>query len=423
MFSLILYGRKSLELQKWRHFIFSVSLFKKASNSFSSASANVSSRDVRKGNNFTVSYLVESLALTPKLAESILRKVGCEDKGNLDSVLSLFRSHGFTDPQLSSIVTDYPQVLIADAERSLAPKFQFLKSRGASTSELTEILSKVPRILRIKKDKAFSIYYDFVKEVIEADKSFIKLPQFSLQEGSRQENKLRNILVLRDLGVPQKFLFYLLLSNFQNVCGKERFEETLKKVLEIGFDPTTFKFVQALYLLYQMSDKTRQEKLSFYKRLLGFAVDEVWAMFKKNPSFLMLSEKNVLSSIEAFLGQGFSRDELKKMVKCHPQCLNYNAEMLKKKIEVLVKDMNWKVKAVVSNPSVLDYSLEKRTIPRCNVIKALMSEGLLGTELPSIGSVLVCTNEMFLNKYVMKHDGDKKLVAKLMAIFTGGHVS
>ncbi|CAH8389877.1 unnamed protein product [Eruca vesicaria subsp. sativa] len=432
MYSLILHRRRSLELQKCiphlrvaaKQILFSAF----SNNPFSSSATSAPEDGPRKDQNFTVSYLVDSLGFTTKLAESISRKVSSERKANPDSVLSLLKSHGFTDSQLSSIVTSYPQVLIADAESCLAPKLQFLKSRGASTSELTEILSKVPKILGLKKVKAFSLYYDFIKEVIVADKSskLEKLSQSSLLESSRQENKLRNILVLRDLGVPQKLLFSLLMSNFQTVCGKERFQETLNKVLEMGFDPTTFKFVQALNAVYQLSDKTTQDKVSFLCTRLGFAVDQVWAMFRKNPSLLTLSENNILKSIEAFLSLGFTRDEFATLAKGHPQCLNYSPGMVKKKTEFLVKEMSWSLKALVSNPSVLGLSMEKRIVPRCKVIKALMSEGLLGTELPSIGSVLVCTNEMFLNKYVMKHDDDvddKKLVAKLMAIFTGDLVS
>ncbi|KAF8119020.1 hypothetical protein N665_0001s0076 [Sinapis alba] len=427
MFSLIIRGRNSPELQKWRNFRASLNFLQNPSafsSSFSSASA---AADVspRKGNNFTVSYLVESLGFTTKLAESILKKVtSAEAKcNNPDSVLSLLRSHGFTDSQLSTIIRTYPRLLSLDAESSLAPKLQFLTSRGASTSELTEILSKVPKILGIKKDKALSRYYDFVRGIIVADKSSeFETLSHSLPEGSAQGNKLRNVLVLRDMGVPQRLLLPLLISNHHACCGKEKFEETLKKVVEMGFEPTTFRFVEALRMLYQLSDKTIQEKLSFYQKL-GFSVGDVWEMFKKNPSFLPLSEKNILNSVEAYLGLGFTRDEFAMLVKCHPQCFNYSAELVKKKTEFLVKTMNWPVKAVVSNPTVLGYNLEKRTIPRCNVIKALMSKGLLGSELPSLGSVLVCTDHAFLKRYVRKHDDDKMLVAKLMTIFTGDHVS
>ena len=61
--------------------------------------------------------------------------------------------------------------------------------------------------------------------------------------------------------------------------------------------------------------------------------------------------------------------------------------------------------------------MDKRIAPRCEVIKALMSKGLLGSELPSVSSVLACTDHMFLKKYVSKHD-DKVFVDELMAIFT-----
>lgn len=45
-----------------------------------------------------------------------------------------------------------------------------------------------------------------------------------------------------------------------------------------------------------------------------------------------------------------------------------------------------------------------------------MSKGLIGNELPPVSSVLSCTDEKFLSKYVMKHD---ELVPELMAIYTG----
>ncbi|ESQ29232.1 hypothetical protein EUTSA_v10023505mg [Eutrema salsugineum] len=397
MYSLILHGRRSLALQKWRNFRVSAKLLQNSSafsNSFSFASAaHVSPQDGRKEQTFTVSYLVESLGFTRKLAESISKKVSSEGK---------------------------------DAEKSLGPKLQFLQSRGASTSELTENLSKFPKILGMRWEKAISVYYDFVKEIVEADKSskHVKLCH-SLPEGSQQENKLRNVLALRELGVPQSLLFYLLTSNAKAVSGKEKFEESLKKVLGLGFDPTTSKFVHALCVVQGWSDKITQEKVSVVCKKLGFDVDDVWAMFKKCPLFLALSEKKIMNSVETFIGLGFSRDEVAMMVKRFPQCIGYSAESVEKKTEFIVKKMNWPLKAVASHPQVMSYSFEKRIVPRCNVIKALLSKGLLGnreSKLPSMECVLKSTNEVFLKKYVRKHE-DKELVTELMAIFTKDRVS
>ncbi|XP_024016712.1 transcription termination factor MTERF4, chloroplastic-like [Eutrema salsugineum] len=423
MYTLILHGKRAIELQKWRNLRDSVRLLQNAfafSNSFSTASAaaQVGPKDGRKGNSFTVSYLVDSLGLDTELAESISRNVSFEDKGNPDSVLSLFRSYGFADSHISNIITGYPLLLIADAETSIGPKLESLQSRGASTSELTEILSKVPKILG--KDRSFSVYYDFVKEIVEADKSskFKKLCHSPLPQGSKQENKIRNILALRELGVPQRLLFPLLISRSPHVCGKEKFEKSLKKVVEMGFDPTTPKFLEALRSVQRLKEETIEERVNVYKSL-GFAVEDVWAIFKKYPIFLTLSEKKILNSMETSLGLGFTKDEFVLMVKRHPAFIAYSAEMVKKKTEFLVKKMSWPFAGL--RPEIFSYSFEKRIVPRCNVIKALMSKGLLGSELPSMTRVLACRNQVFLERYVRKHD-DKKLVAELMSIFTGDRV-
>ncbi|KAG7587962.1 Transcription termination factor mitochondrial/chloroplastic [Arabidopsis suecica] len=416
MCSLILHGRRLVQLQKWCHSSFSV---QKASSSAAS-DALVNTKDCRKGEIFTVSYLVlvDSLGLTRKLAESI-----SEGKANPESVLSLLTSHGFTDSQISSIITIYPRLFLLDAKKSLAPKLKFLQSRGASSFELTEIVSKVPEILTKKGDKTLSRYYDFVKVIVEADKSSSKYEKLchSLPVGNL-ENKIRNISVLRELGVPQRLLFPLLISSGGHVNGKERFGESIKKLVEMGFDPTTTKFVKALRIVQGLSEKTMEEKANLYKSL-GF--DDVWEIFNKYPIFLALSEKNILNSVETFQGLGFSRDEFVNMVKSFPQGIGLSAETVKKKTDFLVKKMNWPLKALVSNPEVLGYNMEKRIVPRCNVIKALMSKGLLGdtgSKLPPIGSVLKCTNQVFFKRYVIKHN-DKKLVAELMTILTGDRAS
>ncbi|RID79876.1 hypothetical protein BRARA_A02580 [Brassica rapa] len=407
MYSLTLHGTRSLvQLQKWRSFSVSLTLFQNASTS-----VDVGPRDGPKGKSFTVSYLVGSLGLATKLAESISRRVSFEDKSNPDSVLSLFRSHGFTDSQISTIITDHPRLLLLDAEKSLAPKLNSLQSRGA---ELTEIVSKVPKILDKRQGRSINLYYDLVKDIVEADTSSKK----SWPDG-RRGNKIRNVLVLRDLGMPQKLFLPLLVSLAEPVCGKQRFEASLKKVVEMGFDPTTSKFVTALRMLYQMSDKTIQEKVAVYKSV-GFTVEAIWEMFRKYPFSLAYSERKIINIFETFLGLGVTRDEFATMIMSSPQCIGFSAEALKRKTEFLVKKMNWPLKALVSRPQVYNYSMEKMIVPRSNVIGALMSRRLLRDGVseipPPLPSVFACTDQAFLNRYVLKVD-DKELVAELMAIF------
>ncbi|XP_019082750.1 PREDICTED: uncharacterized protein LOC104705172, partial [Camelina sativa] len=369
----------------------------------------------RKGKNFTVSYLVGSLGLPKNLAESISKKVRFEDKSNPDSVLKLLRKHGFTDTQISSIVTSYPRLLLADVKKSLGPKLQFLQSRGGSSSELIQIVSSVPRILGKRGQKTISVYYDFIKDTL-LDKSCSKYETScqSFPQGNL-ENKIRNVSDLRELGMPRKLLFRLLISGDGPVFGKEKFEESLKKVVE-GFNPTSAKFLEALTIVQGLSDKTIEEKVNAYKRL-GFDVGDVWTVFKRWPNFLTHSEKKILNTVETYIGLGFSRDEFMMVVRRFPQGIGLSAETIKKKTELLVKKMNWPLKALVSNPAVLGYSMEKRIVPRCNVINALIPKGLIGSELPSISYVFICSNEVFLDRYVKKHE-DKKLVTELMSIYS-----
>ncbi|KAF8045058.1 hypothetical protein N665_5678s0004 [Sinapis alba] len=253
------------------------------------------------------------------------------------------------------------------------------------------------------------------------------------------------------MGVPQRFLFSLLVSESQPVCGKEKFEVSVKKVVEMGFDPTTSKFVQALHVFYEMSEKTIEDKVNVYEKL-GFTVEEVWEMFnkwpyslkfsekkitqtyktlercglkdaevvsvmKKRPECMRASEEKITNCVETFLGIGFSGDEFVSMVKCFPTCVGLSAETVRKKIEFLVGEMEWSLKDVVVIPPVLGYSLEKRMVPRCNVIRVLVEKGVMRRDgIPPMSSVLACSDKVFLNRFVMKHG---KLVPELMAIFAG----
>ncbi|CAA7022626.1 unnamed protein product [Microthlaspi erraticum] len=159
MNSLILHGRRLVQQQKCRNLrVSSVNLLQNASafsNSLSSASAaaEISLRDGRKGKNFTVSYLVDSLGLTTKLAQSISKRISFENKGNPDSVLSLLRSHGFTDSQISDIITDYPLLLIEDAEKSLAPKLQFCSQEELQALSSLRLSQKFQKSWESKRTK------------------------------------------------------------------------------------------------------------------------------------------------------------------------------------------------------------------------------------------------------------------------------
>ncbi|CAA0299178.1 unnamed protein product [Arabidopsis thaliana] len=342
------------------------------SNSFSSVSADdVIPRDAQKEPKLTVSYLVDSVGIPIKFAESILKEVSSKDKCNPNSVLNLLRSYDFTDSQISSIITTDPELLMEDAENSLGPKLKFLESREILSSRLNDIVTRVPKILRMEEEKSMITYYDFVKTIT--------------LTSSR--------------------------SDFYKVCELYPYiENSIRKVIEMDFDPFAPKFFDATVVVCTLSNETLEERVNIYKTL-GFDVRDVWEMFKKCPTFLNISEKKItqsfetlkkcglveeevismfqkspqcidfseleitqnfeflkgcglveeevlsmfkrypqcigfsekkiLNAVETFLGQGFSKDEVMMMVKCYPPCLNLSAESIKRKTDFLVKKMNW----------------------------------------------------------------------------------
>lgn len=127
--------------------------------------------------------------------------------------------------------------------------------------------------------------------------------------------------------MPQKLLFPLVISNYQPVCGKEKFEETLKKVVDMGFDPTKSTFVEALHVVYKMSEKTIEEKVNVYKRL-GFSEVDIWAIFKKWPFFLKFSEKKIILMFETLKKCGLVEEDVISVLKTRPQCIRASEQKI-----------------------------------------------------------------------------------------------
>lgn len=70
----------------------------------------------------------------------------------------------------------------------------------------------------------------------------------------------------------------------------------------------------------------------------------------------------------------------------------------------LVNKMGRQPSAVAQVPSVLMHSLEKRIIPRCSIIRVLLSKGLINEDTPIRSSSLVTSsNKRFSDTFVTKY--------------------
>lgn len=97
-------------------------------SSYSSKSSLVSGNDKlqEKVFSFTVSCLINSCGLSPKLALSASKSVQFDNREGPDSVLNVLRNPGFSDDHISQLVRKRPKLLSANAEKTVVPSFSVL---------------------------------------------------------------------------------------------------------------------------------------------------------------------------------------------------------------------------------------------------------------------------------------------------------
>ena len=143
----------------------------------------------------------------------------------------------------------------------------------------------------------------------------------------------------------------------------------MKSVIEMGFDPLRCSFVKEVQVIYEGTESAWEHRMEVYRRC-GWTDYEIMLMFRQGPYIMKSSEKKIMSGMD-----------------------------------FLVNRMGWQPAAIARFPIVFLLSLEKRTIPRCSVVKVLRMKGLVKKNL-SLSAILACTGRVFLDKFVVKYQED-----------------
>ncbi|KDP28104.1 hypothetical protein JCGZ_13875 [Jatropha curcas] len=332
---------------------------------------------------FTVQYLVRSCGLSLEAAISASEKIQLQSPEKPDSVIALLRNSGFSESQISSLVKKRPPLLLADPVNTLLPKIEFFHSIGVSSSDLARTLSSNPTLLTRSLNNQIVPSYNFLKSILLSDEKIVSAFRRSTWIFLQDYSKilLPNIMLLRELGVPQSCIS-LLLAHFPEAVMQrhEEFSNSVKEVKEMGFDVEKSTFVLAVHAISGEGNRSLWNRCFEVYRRWGWSHDDIFAAFKKHPNCMMLSEKKIM-----------------------------------KAMEFLVNKMGWPSKAFVQSPSLLFFSLEKRIIPRCRVIKVLASKELVKDDL-SLSSVLLPLEKHFLKRFVAKFEEE---VPQLSRVYEG----
>ena len=337
----------------------------------------------KKDHNFTISYLVTSCGLSPETAATVSQKVHFETPDKPNAVLALLRNYGFSETQIAKYIQKRPTLLLANAEKTLLPKLKFFYSIGVSHVDLPKMALENQTLLSRSLEKCIIPRYKVLRSVVRDDGKVVR----ALKRGTLAfvfcdvvNNLVPNTEFLRGFGVPQSSISHMVVFHPSEVFKKhEKFVEGVKLAKEMGFDPSKITFISAIHVLLHLDEAT------FEKR------------------------------IEAFEKWGWSREVSLLAFRKFPNFMSYTEERIGRTMSFLVKDMGWPSEDMARFPTTLGYSLEKRIVPRCHVIKILKSKGLVNGQL-SLATFICVREEVFLETYVTKFRED---MPRLLKVYQG----
>ncbi|XP_057467288.1 uncharacterized protein LOC130756732 [Actinidia eriantha] len=293
-------------------------------------------------NSFTVSYLINSCGFSPEKALSMSKYVKFESPDKPDSVLAFFKFHGFTQTQISTIIRNHPSLLLCDPEKTLLPKLEFFKSKGISITDVTRIVTGSQSVLKRSLEKVTIPGFEFFNNLFQSEAKTIAAVKRcgSLLLFDRQPHVIPNIEIMREVGVPNSNIMFLLKNQPRVFMTRsDKFRQILKDVETMGFDPLIMTFVSAVHALRSMTKSTWEKKVDVYKKW-GWTEEEILVAFKK-----------------------------------HPCCMTASEDKINGVMDFLVNKMGLESSLVVKRSILISLSLEKRIVPRCAVYQALLSKG------------------------------------------------
>ncbi|XP_042494985.1 transcription termination factor MTERF6, chloroplastic/mitochondrial-like [Macadamia integrifolia] len=341
----------------------------------------ISSKPSKYQNPFVVSYLISSCGFLPAAAISTSKKIGFESSERPDSVLTLFRNHGFTEPQISSLIRKSPSLLVASATKTLLPKLQFFHSVGVSNANIAKILAKDPRAFSYSLENKIIPVFNFFKSLVgTVENVVIVLKRESRLINCDIENVARNIAIMRENGVPDTNIVSLLTYFPGTTTHKhDRFKQLAEEIKQMGIEPSKYLFVIALYVLTSVNISTRKQKFEAYRKW-GFSESEMLMAFRRYPWFIKWSEKKIARHMDFFINK-----------------------------------MGWERAVIIKYPQLLGLSFEKRILPWCSVLRVLILKGLVKEDL-KMGRQLIKSEKLFLEEFVTKYE---KEVPQLLDLFKG----
>ncbi|KAI4311303.1 hypothetical protein MLD38_036209 [Melastoma candidum] len=319
----------------------------------------------------TASYLVSALGLSPESALASTRWFPAVNPKEAAKAVGALEELGFTQSQIASFVLKFPRALSPVSLKTILPKIEFLRSRGASSAEVASIVSRCPRILDRSLERHIVPTFEMISRFMESDSQAIVILMrcAGIWYFGTMSVFATNCQALAAAGVPDNVVRCMLRR--QPNClltARGKFDSALEKVKSIGIDPLKNKFVMSLSVLINLADSTWKRKVSMFGRW-GWSEEDTLRAFERYPNCMLLSEKKLGETMEFF-----------------------------------VNEMGLEPSYFITNPILLSLSFKNRIVPRCLVVRALISKKLVQRFSPT--TALMTSNTYFVEKFLSPYSAE-----------------
>ncbi|XP_006842722.2 uncharacterized protein LOC18432558 [Amborella trichopoda] len=295
------------------------------------------------------------------------------------SVINFLKKSDFSDTHVQTIICKRPQLLKANVEKTLKPKFRAFHDLGLLGCDLGHIISADPVILTKSTEKQILPKLEFLKNYLHTNEKVVR----ALKKSSWilifdiEKRLVPNIRLLESYGVEDSQLHKLLLRQPRFFTKEpKRFKEIAERVKEMGFDPNSGLFSNAILAMSWLSRETWQAKVELCKNF-GWSEEDVICAFRRSPYLFSLSEKKLKMGMDYF-------------------------------INVLKLDKFY----LVLHPVLFSLSLEGRVIPRHRVLQALRSKNLLKKDV-EFTSFCKRAENVFLQRYVLSFGNEAEYLLRV----------
>ncbi|KAJ7550671.1 hypothetical protein O6H91_07G111700 [Diphasiastrum complanatum] len=251
--------------------------------------------------------------------------------------LVYLNSLGMTQEQLATIQRRCPQIVRYKVEEDMKPVISFCLSLGVPPSEIPGMVLKRPQLLKCNVITNLKHKINHLQALGVETKSFPKILVYFPHMLTYSQKKVSAVV---------NFLLELGLSSSEAGAVLVRFPHIVGYSITLKLKP-----------------------VATYFSTIG--IDRVSAIIIRSPQTLGLSlEDNIKPTVKFFLSIGFSNEEIAIIINRFPQILGLNLNKnLRKKWEFFCQ-MDCPRSEIVKFPQYFGYDLQKRIIPRYEILAA-----------------------------------------------------